>query len=400
MGFLDGILGGGSQDVTTKTKLPEWYTAQAKDNIKWANNAGSWYASPYMGNQVAGMDPLQQQAISGLGANIGSTNPAYTQAGQTAYGVSQYQPGSFLQGDVGAYMSPYIQNVENAAMNNMGQQFQQNLNTIGDRASNAHALGGSRQGVAEGVAASDMARQMGDFSANLRNQGFSQAQGMMQSDMDRAMAGQQLNLQGAGAQGDLAGAQQSAYLQGLNGALQGGNMNQQYNQQLLDQTAGQYNSMRQYPIDLFNMRQGALNGVQVGNSQTQSGGGGLASGIMGGLGGAMTGASLFGAGGALAGVGGLTSGAGAGIGSILGLLGGLSDENEKTNIEKLGEDPDTGLPVYAYDYKADVKASKKNKTPMPMKRVGPMAQDIEAKYPGSTARIGGKLVVSNLGLGG
>lgn len=415
MGFLDGIFGG-STDTTVKQKLPGWYNDQAKDNINFANNAGSWFAMPYMGNQVAELDPMQRQAISALGANIGSTNAGYNTALGGMSSAMGYDPqmvsgGSFLEGNVGAYMDPYIQNVERAAMGNLDQQYKQNLNTIGDRANAAGAFGGSRQGVAEGVAAAENARQMGDLSANLRSQGFNNATNLMQTDMARGlqaqMANQQaglsgadLNMRASAGYGDLTNAQQAANLQGINAGLQGGNINQQYNQQLLDQTANQYNAMRQYPVDLFNMRQSALNGLQLGTSQSTSGGGGLASGIMGGLGGALTGAGLFGTGGALAGLGGITGAGGAGIGGLLGLLGGLSDEREKTNIEKLGEDEETGLSIYAYDYKSDVKAAKKGKRPMPMKRVGPMAQEIEEKFPGSTRRVGDKLVVSNLGFGG
>jgi hypothetical protein len=66
-------------------------------------------------------------------------------------------------------------------------------------------------------------------------------------------------------------------------------------------------------------------------------------------------------------------------------LGLLSDRNEKTDIKKLGNDPDTGLPMYSYRYKDDPKSYPKV--------VGPMAQDIEEAMPGSTERIGGKLYV-------
>jgi hypothetical protein len=80
------------------------------------------------------------------------------------------------------------------------------------------------------------------------------------------------------------------------------------------------------------------------------------------------------------------------FGSLLGGLGGLigmSDRTEKTNIQKLGTDPKTELPVYAYDYKADVKA-KKVAGP---KRVGYMAQDVEKKYPKAVKKIAGKRVI-------
>lgn len=265
---MSGLKNTGNQKVTQETKLPDWYTTPAKNALNFADLAARNIAQPYMGNTVAGLDPLQTQAIGLTGQNIGSTNTAFGQAGQTAAGVAGWTPDSFLSGDVGAYMSPYIQNVEQAALANQNQAFHQNLNTIGDSAINAGAFGGSRQGVAEGVAAAENARQMGDLSAQLRNQGFSQAQGMMTSDMDRALQGQQLNLQGAQAQGDLASGGQQAYLQSLQSALAAGQINQQQAQQLLQQTANQYDSMRGVPSEQLNMLLSALGGTQVPTSST------------------------------------------------------------------------------------------------------------------------------------
>lgn len=71
------------------------------------------------------------------------------------------------------------------------------------------------------------------------------------------------------------------------------------------------------------------------------------------------------------------------------ILGFLSDRTTKTDIEKLGKDPDTGLMMYAYRYKSDVE---KHGRGIP-KVVGPMAQDIEKAAHGSTERFGGKLVI-------
>lgn len=67
------------------------------------------------------------------------------------------------------------------------------------------------------------------------------------------------------------------------------------------------------------------------------------------------------------------------------LLGFLSDRNEKTDIKKVGKDNETGLDLYSYRYKGDPKTYPKV--------VGPMAQDIEKKFPGSTREINGKLAV-------
>jgi hypothetical protein len=258
----------GNQKVTQETKLPSWYSKAAQNAINQAETTANNLAQPYMGNTVAGLDPLQSQAINATGQNIGATNAAFSQAGQTAAGVADYTPGSFLSGNIGAYMNPYIQNVEQAALANMGQAYQQGLNTIADRSINAGAFGGSRQGVAEGVAASEMARQYGDLSAQLRSQGYGQAANMMQSDMDRAMQGQQLNLQAAGMQGDLATAGQGAYLQSLQAAMAAGQMNQDQAQALLAQDAQRYDAQRNYPLEQMNVRLAALGGTQVPTSST------------------------------------------------------------------------------------------------------------------------------------
>ena len=72
---------------------------------------------------------------------------------------------------------------------------------------------------------------------------------------------------------------------------------------------------------------------------------------------------------------------------IMSAFGGFSDRSMKTDITKLGKDPKTGLDMYAYRYKGDPKSYPKV--------VGPMAQDVEKMYPGSTERVGkkGKLAI-------
>lgn len=75
----------------------------------------------------------------------------------------------------------------------------------------------------------------------------------------------------------------------------------------------------------------------------------------------------------------------AGLAALAAPLMGASDESLKTDKQKLGKDKRTGLDLYAYRYKGDPKNT--------MKVVGPMAQDVEKKYPGSTTRVGGKLAI-------
>lgn len=77
---------------------------------------------------------------------------------------------------------------------------------------------------------------------------------------------------------------------------------------------------------------------------------------------------------------------------ILALLPFLSDKNDKANVQRLGK----GL--YAYDYKHDVEHARRTGEPMPPKRVGPMAQDIESRNPDLVADVDGHKVVNARGL--
>lgn len=72
-------------------------------------------------------------------------------------------------------------------------------------------------------------------------------------------------------------------------------------------------------------------------------------------------------------------------GSLIGGLGSLSDRKDKKDVQKLGEKG--GLPIYAYRYKDDKPGS--------VKTVGPMAQDVEKRQPGSTFGIGGHRIIRN-----
>ena len=274
----------GNQKVTTTTKLPDWYDTAAQSAIATARQAANNLAMPYQQNTVAGIDPITANAVNLTGQNVGSSNAAFQSAQQGATGVMGYDPtmidgGSFLNMNVGQYMNPYIQNVEDRALANMDRAYRNNLNTIGDAATHAHAFGGSRQGVAEGVAAAENARQMGDLSAQLRQSGYDNATNLMGQDLQRAygaaqsnqnagLQGAQVNLAGANSLGSLAAQQQQEYLRSLQSAISAGQINQQQAQALLTQAQDQYNLMRQYPTEQLNIMLSALGGTQVPTSST------------------------------------------------------------------------------------------------------------------------------------
>jgi hypothetical protein len=151
--------------------------------------------------------------------------------------------------------------------------------------------------------------------------------------------------------------------------LSTGAVEQAQRQAELDDAYARFLERRNYPIDMLNLRIGATSSVPVAGTTTQRGGG--------------SGGSSF-----LSTLGGIGSAA-AGL-AQLGSMFGFSDENMKTDIKKVGKDEETGLDIYAYRYKGDPKTYPKV--------VGPMAQDIEKKFPDQVVDVG-KYKAVNLGFG-
>ena len=406
-----------AQTVTQKTELPAWLEGVTKENLARADAISNRPYQAYTGQLQAGFTPEQEAAFQYAQAGVGATQPVFGQAIDTASQAAQYNPMSvnasqigyqsvnapnFLQGDVSAYMNPYIQNVENAALSRLEGATQQAVNRLGDQAVAARAFGGSRQGIAEGVALGEATRSAGELSANLRSQGYNQAAALMQADQQRAMqaqlanqqagltasqvnAGQalqaQLANQTAGLQGSqqrLAAANQLADLgtnyqrsRQLDAALLEniGQQRQAMNQAALDEAYARFQEERNYPIEMLNLRLGATSATPYGTTTSGTQFVPRGNNLLAGLGAAGSAASGF---------------------AALAPLLGISDERMKTDVEKVGKDEETGLTMYAYRYKGDPKTYPKV--------VGPMAQEIEKKYPGQVTEVAGRKAV-NLGFG-
>lgn len=209
------------------------------------------------GSQQYGYQPERV----GFGQQDYGYNPTSVVSGSQSYNFNplEVSGGSFLTGDISRYMNPYIDNVEQAALRNMQQGYEQGLNTIADRAIGAGAFGGSRQGVAEGTAAAEFARQYGDLSANLRSQAYNAATDLAGQDLSRGMQAQLANQQAGMGNAQFGAnlgmqniannlqAQQFNATQGLDNAQFGANLGFQGQQQamqaaLANQQAGMSNA--------------------------------------------------------------------------------------------------------------------------------------------------------------
>ena len=195
-----------SSTKTQESKLPQWQEDFIREQIlpRGIDIAETEY-TPYTGETIAGMTPLQEQAMSGFG-NLNMGGQTYDQAIGVQQRLTGFDPrdmsaaqlaeaermqgvgavrGARAPGQIGVdtlaetsfdpYLSPYTQNVIELGQQDIERQRQMASNTLGAQAEAAGAFGGSRQAVQEGVLAGEALRQAGALSAQQRQQAFTQA---------------------------------------------------------------------------------------------------------------------------------------------------------------------------------------------------------------------------------
>ena len=121
--------------------------------------------------QVAGQDPLQEQAYNLAGSGVGAYEPYLTQAGAYDTAAAGYSGPQGYE----SFQSPYQQDVINATLNKFDSQSATGLNNIGLNAAMSGNVGGGREGVMKGQyqADSDMNRAL--LESGLMQTGFAQS---------------------------------------------------------------------------------------------------------------------------------------------------------------------------------------------------------------------------------
>lgn len=197
------------------------------------------------GAPQGGTPNVNQAAAQGVyGAGLGS-------AAGMGYAPQQVQAGQLSSTDIGQYMNPYTEQVIRANEADILRGAQMGLDILGAKAQAAGAYGGSRQAIAEAEYGRNVAQQLAQSSAGLRQAGFQSAQQAALSDIQNRMAAGQFNV-GSGLQGAqqrLAAANQLANVSNLGFGMgqqvqanlaQQGAMQQAMQQQLIDAAKAQY----------------------------------------------------------------------------------------------------------------------------------------------------------------
>lgn len=148
------------------------------------NGQKTWDTKTQSGQ--SGFDPLTEQyrkqifdAAQGAGHAVPNAVTGAMDYNTRTMGYGD-QGQRALNGDptaAAAYMNPYQQQVIDAQMKNFGLLNTGTMTAVGDAATKAGAFGGSRQGVAQGVALGENNRNQSTQIAGLLQSGFTDAMG-------------------------------------------------------------------------------------------------------------------------------------------------------------------------------------------------------------------------------
>jgi len=328
---------------TTEVKLPAWVDKASQANYGMAQRISARPLKQWGGQDVVDPSAMTNQGYKMISEGAGSETPWYSDA----KGLYDKSAGPF---DPTQYLNPYIDNVESRSIDNANRALTGQLSAADDAAMKAGAFGGSAAGVQKGILAAEGARGIGDLSAELRKSGYDTAVANMFTDrsgMRDAAAGIT----------NTADARARTRLGDASALLGAGSQEQKQRQAELDAKKSRFYEKRDYPLEQLNMRLSALgmspygkteNMEKTSTSEKQG----------------MDFGTIFG-----------------GLMQFLPMMMGISDKRAKTDIKRVGKAKTTGLPLYSYRYKGQRKD-----TP---KVIGPMAQDVEKKYPGVVREVGG-----------
>ena len=190
---------------------------------------------PFSKQQLADLSQGQQQAIANALSGVGAFQP-FLQQGSAAVGQgiagaqgASYDPTSYQQ-----FMDPFTEDVIAATQADIARQGRMQQNQAQASAVGAGAFGGSRQAVMQGEIARNVMDQQARTGAQLRSQGFQQAQAAAQQAANQQLRQAQLTGQLGVSQAGLGQLGQQMGVQDINTLLGIGGLQQQQAQKEFD----------------------------------------------------------------------------------------------------------------------------------------------------------------------
>ncbi len=213
----------GKTTTTQEATLPDWQKQAYQDYLARAQEAADIPFQGYTGDRIAGLSPEEMQMGAGIQGLYGSAFGGFDPTGQLQQLAGQQAPQmgdvqSLLDVDIGAYQSPYQQQVIDLTEQDFARRRDLQQQQAQDVAMRSGAFGGSRGTIYEQEALRPLQEQEARTVAGLRQSGFESAQRAAESDIARqqqmAMLAPELELRGrqqqAGLLSGLLGGQQQA----------------------------------------------------------------------------------------------------------------------------------------------------------------------------------------------
>lgn len=358
-GFFSDLLGRGkgpTQTQNTRVQMPDWLQNPTQDLIRRATELSSQGYTPYGGDTVAGLNPVQQQGLNQQTALATAGSPTYGAADQQLQNT--LMGGGFKPAASNPYMgaNPFLTQQIDAAQGDVIRNYNNVTKPQTEAAMvRSGSFGNSGLMQAQQDQQRDLTDSLGRISSGMRFNDYS-----MQAQLGENAANRQ---QGAyenergrqfAAIGQAPGFAAARYNDARMLQDAGGTMQRQ-EQAELDDLFSRFQEKQQFPYQ----QQQYLQSVLGPFSQMYSG-----KDVMGEQRDSAQNQRMN------------TIGTVASIGKML-----FSDRRLKTDIKKVGK-TDGGLPVYTYRYKGDGKT-----------HMGVMAQEVKKKTPEAVGNFNGLLAV-------
>lgn len=242
----------------SSVKIPSNFQNLMDRTIKFANEGLDTPFTSYEAPRIADLSANEQAGIAGAGANAGMYQDLIDMASMNNAAM-QVQGGVPTQGDLNAFMNPYVDYVLGNTLNRLQEQSDINMTKIGSTAGMSGAFGGLRHGVLEGANLSELLKSAQEASANTYSDAFDKGIGnwFRSQDLRRGTISDALNI----AQGG-----QAYNLNDINALMQTGLTERTRNQSVLDFAYSEFlreqgdpytkanfasSVLSSYPTDLF-----------------------------------------------------------------------------------------------------------------------------------------------------
>jgi virulence-associated protein VapD len=170
MGFFDSdVEYGGAYDLPTDYKSGLADVLKEAKKLYEAKKTTGFQDFP--GARIAGFTPEERAAMTGIAGLVGSGASYFDPATTLAKGLGD----KFTTDTAQEYMNPYQQAVTDVAKRKAREDFEQTMQGIGRKAVGAGSFGGSRQGVVESEAISDLGQRLSDIQTLGSQQAFQDA---------------------------------------------------------------------------------------------------------------------------------------------------------------------------------------------------------------------------------